>query len=217
MAKIPNAEYEGGRRGGASDAIRRRPNLLPSYTVGQALAALHEDATVAYNQQADIWANDSLYARYFNDKTSARHIVFAYSLLRTVESIKIALVEKSKSENAQLTESDIEHLKFFRRRGSVFLFVTGISASLEVFVCRKIVNKFDLSFGNRSFSDAEVIWKHLVSQLVPLVIHLEEAFTTGLQNQEKLKSAIQKFRSLVKATRMPNLSLYDNFTRKLES
>lgn len=33
--KIPDAEYEGGRRGGTSDTIKRRPNLLPSYTVGQ--------------------------------------------------------------------------------------------------------------------------------------------------------------------------------------
>jgi len=32
IAPIPHAEYQGGRRGGASDAIRRNPNLLPSYT-----------------------------------------------------------------------------------------------------------------------------------------------------------------------------------------
>ncbi|MGQ7190093.1 AIPR family protein, partial [Escherichia sp. HC-CC] len=28
---IPDAEYEGGRRGSSSDVIRRRPNLLGSY------------------------------------------------------------------------------------------------------------------------------------------------------------------------------------------
>ncbi len=37
--KIPDAEYEGGRRGGASDAIKRSKYTLPSYTVGQSLAA----------------------------------------------------------------------------------------------------------------------------------------------------------------------------------
>ena len=41
MAIIPSAEYEGGRRGGHEDIIRRRANLLPSNTVGQALAAFH--------------------------------------------------------------------------------------------------------------------------------------------------------------------------------
>jgi AIPR protein len=36
MTRVPNAEYEGGRRGGHEDIIRRRANLLPSNTVGQA-------------------------------------------------------------------------------------------------------------------------------------------------------------------------------------
>jgi hypothetical protein len=37
MEGIPGAEYDGGRRGGLTDAIRRRPNLLPAYTVGTSL------------------------------------------------------------------------------------------------------------------------------------------------------------------------------------
>jgi AIPR protein len=113
MAKIPSAEYEGGRRGGPTDAIRRRPHLLASYTVGQALAALHGDATVAYNQRADIWSSDTLYSKYFNDHTTAAHIVFAYSLLRAVEDHKISLVKKSKSTPVELTTSEEEQLKFF--------------------------------------------------------------------------------------------------------
>ena len=40
FSHIPDAEYEGGRRGSSSDIIRRKPNLLGSYTVGQALAAI---------------------------------------------------------------------------------------------------------------------------------------------------------------------------------
>lgn len=43
VAKIPDAEYEGGRRGGHSDVIKRSKRLLPSYTVGQTLAAFHGD------------------------------------------------------------------------------------------------------------------------------------------------------------------------------
>jgi hypothetical protein len=54
IVPIPHAEYQGGRRGGASDAIRRNPYLLPSYTVGQALAAVQGDPEVAYNQKAEI-------------------------------------------------------------------------------------------------------------------------------------------------------------------
>jgi hypothetical protein len=70
MTAIPSADYDGGRRGGPTDAIKRRPNLLASGTVGQALAAVHGDATVAYNQKSDIWSNDTLYSRYFSARLS---------------------------------------------------------------------------------------------------------------------------------------------------
>ena len=90
IVPIPHAEYEGGRRGGASDAIRRNPYLLPSYTVGQALAAVHGDPEVAYNQKSEIWALDPLYTRYFNEDTTGPHLVFCYALLRCIEARKAA-------------------------------------------------------------------------------------------------------------------------------
>ena len=54
IAKIPEAEYQGGRRGGYAAAIARNPKLLPSYTVGQALAAFHGDPVAAYNRKSEI-------------------------------------------------------------------------------------------------------------------------------------------------------------------
>lgn len=72
---IPDAEYEGGRPGSSSDVIRRRPNLLGSYTVGQALAAFHGDPITAYNKKAGIWINNKTYDKLFNDSTKAAHII----------------------------------------------------------------------------------------------------------------------------------------------
>jgi len=81
FSSIPQAEYDGGRRGGARDAMRRKKNLLPSYTVGQALAAFHGDPVIAYDKKSDIWVNDGTYLKYFNDQTTAQHVVFSYTLL----------------------------------------------------------------------------------------------------------------------------------------
>lgn len=114
---IPQAEYQGGRRGGASDLIRRNTNLLPSYTVGQALAAVQLEPDIAYNQKLNIWASDTLYARFFNENTSGAHIVFAFSLLRCVEARKAKLIEKSKAMNDSLTEAEEKELEYFRERG----------------------------------------------------------------------------------------------------
>lgn len=125
---IPDAEYEGGRRGSASDTIKRRTNLLPSYTVGQALAAFHGDPTIAYNQKSEIWINDQIYSTYFKEETTAKHIVFAYSLMKTVGSKKVALVNKQKNDEA-LTKTEREQLQFFEKKGSIQLACAAIADS----------------------------------------------------------------------------------------
>ena len=117
FSAIPNAEYDGGRRGGLTDAIKRRPNLLASGTVGQALAAMHGDATVAYNQKSEIWSNDGIYNKYFNDQLSASHIVFAYALLRAIEERKSELFSKSRTAPETLTDSEEKQLAFFPQTG----------------------------------------------------------------------------------------------------
>jgi hypothetical protein len=54
ITKVRDARYDGGRRGSHSDAILRPSNLMPSYTVGQALMALHGDPITAYNRKSQI-------------------------------------------------------------------------------------------------------------------------------------------------------------------
>ncbi len=120
--KIPDAEYEGGRRGGASDTIKRRPNLLPSYTVGQALAAFHGDPVVAYDRKSEIWIGDQIYSTYFKEETSAKHIVFAYSLFKAVGNKKLELVSKQ-NDGIDLTRTETEQLSFLKRRARSYSFV----------------------------------------------------------------------------------------------
>lgn len=86
FAAIPDAEYEVGRRGGASDAIKRSKYTLPSYTVGQSLTAFHGDPVLAYDKKSEIWIDDKNYGRIFTDRTSARHVAFCYSILEAINN-----------------------------------------------------------------------------------------------------------------------------------
>ncbi len=216
MQKIPCAEYEGGRRGGHEDVIRRRAYLLPSYTVGQALAALHGDAVVAYNDKANIWIQDVKYAKYFNDETTATHILFAYALLRAVEAKKLELVDKSKLGALSLTASEQKQLEFFRNRGATYLLATAIAACLETFLGRRIPNFFRLSFGPAvSPSVAQSSWMDIVHITAPLCTHLEEAFTYGLSNSERVKKAVQTFQGLVEVTASANEKRYKAFATRV--
>lgn len=216
MRAIPNAEYEGGRRGGSGDAIARRPNLLPSYTVGQSLAAFHGDPVTAYNQKANIWISDRIYSKYFNEDTSATHIVFAFSLLRAVEQKKLTLTQRSKS-NSALTRTEDKQLSFFRKRGSIYLLVSAVAACIETFLGKKVSNLYRLSFGERvSPKDAQRIWSDIVDLTAPLAIHLEEALNDGLKSSERTDTAIAKFQSLVEATAAANASQFKNFKSKVQ-
>lgn len=214
--KIPDAEYEGGRRGGHADMIRRSRKIMPSYTVGQALAALHQDPVIAYNQKSNIWVSDKLYARYFNDETTSKHLIFAFSLLRGVEAKKRAIVDKAKKGEDTLTTLEKGQLEYFRNRGATYLFVSAIGGCLEIFLEKKVPTVFRLSFGEDcSPKKAQEIWNEIIDATVPFCEQLKDAFTDGLKNMEKVQSALRTFQSLVQATSSANKEKYKKFAKQV--
>jgi hypothetical protein len=212
---IPDTEYEAGRRGGASDAIRRRPNLLPSYTVGQALAAFHGDPVLSYDKKSEIWVNDTNYGKLFNDRTTGRHIVFSYSLLKCVLDTKTRLL--SANENS-LTEIELATLDFFQMKGSIYLLVAAISDCLESIIGRKIANKFSLQFkDNISATKGVEVWQPIVDVLLPLTGQLQDGFTNKRIRADKAASAITKFRGVVGAIAIANKAIFEVFAAKVEA
>lgn len=208
---IPEAEYEGGRRGSSSDVIRRRPNLLGSYTVGQALAAFHGDPITAYNKKAGIWINNKIYDKLFNDNTKAAHIVCCYGLIRAIESKKKQLQTK-----ANLTRDDEKALIFLRQRGAIFLTTYALSYCLETILDRSIPNLFRVSFGIKcSPAKSTENWKPVVDTLIPFVEHLNPAIVNGLKNQSEIEQAVRTFNSLAKSTRAFNATVFDEFKSKV--
>lgn len=215
ISRIPNAEYDGGRRGGATDAIRRRANLLPSYTVGQALIAFHGDPVTAYNQKSGIWINDRLYTKCFNEGTKGTHIVCTYALLRAVEEKKIALMAKEKNQTS-LMRAEQEFLAYFRRRGSIFLFVSAIAECLEVLLSRQVPNLFRIAFSEQcSPAKAQEHWSKIVDVVLPFCPQLSPALEGGLKNSRAVQESISTFRALIQATAAPNQQIYDNFKNQI--
>ena len=196
--------------------IRRRKNLLPSFTVGQAVASLHGEPVIAYNEKTNIWERDSLYTRFFNDNTSAVHLVFAYSLLRSVEGRKIELVAKQKKGN-DLTKSEEAQLSFFRNRGATFIGVTAVAGCLEAILGRNVPTLFRLSFGEKC-SPVRAIehWGRIVTTLAPILPRLEGALKPRLDNQARVKDTTDEFRALVEATVESNKAIYAKFKQAVQ-
>ncbi len=194
---IQNSDYSGGRRGGLGDAIKRRSSLLPSYTVGQALSAFHGDPVQAYNGKTEIWANDTLYAKIFNEKTTAQHIIFAYGLLRAIENMKLSLFARSKSKHTNLMQVEKDQVDFFRRAGSTYVFISALSESLEIICNEAIANKFNLSFGPKtSHKRSEKLWEPIVERTLPIATRMRENLENGISTQTA-SSAIKDFKTFL--------------------
>jgi len=214
FGSIPDAEYLGGRRGGSEDVIKRRSSLLPSSTVGQSLTAFHGDPLNAYNRKSDIWKSNSLYDRIFNSQTTAKHIVFVYSLHEVLDDIKRELSEKKK--NGSITSAEQSQLEFFLYRGSTLVAITAIAACLEVLLNQQIPNLFKLSFGYLPLADAKLIWRDVLTPIIALISQLIPSVENGIKGQSSTSPTISTFRSLVDATKAPNAAIYEDFRKNVE-
>ncbi|EGQ8155286.1 AIPR family protein [Vibrio alginolyticus] len=208
---LPDAEYEGGRRGSSSDVIRRRPNLLGSYTVGQALAAFHGEPITAYNKKAGIWINNRTYDKLFNENTKAAHIVCCYALVRAIEAKKKQLQAKN-----SLTRDEDKALVFLRQRGAIYLATYAIAYCLETILDRTVPNLFRVSFGNRCTPKQAIAnWEPVIDVLIPFVEQLNPAIVNGLKNTSEIEQAVSTFNSLATSTRRYNAEVFDAFKQKI--
>jgi hypothetical protein len=198
FSAIPDAEYEGGRRGGASDVIKRSKFTLPSYTVGQSLAAFHGDPVTAYDKKSELWTNEKNYRQIFTDRTTARHIVFCYSLLSSINERRLQLSQKMKNDPSSLTLIETNSLNFLTRKGANYLLVHVISQCMETILAKPIPNKFDLYFArNVSPGDAEKYWMPIVEMMLSISNQLDNAFSRSRISNDSVSKAVPNFVGVV--------------------
>ncbi len=216
--KIPDAEYEGGRRGGASDTIKRRKNLLPSYTVGQALAAFHGDPVTAYDKKSEIWVSEAYYRRFFTERTTAKYLVLCFSLLDSINRKRIELVERTRKPGNPLTQLEQDQLEFLSRKGASYLLVHTISQSIETIYGKVVPNRFDLYFkGNLSPAAAAATWSPIVELFLSLHAQLDEAFSKNRITNESVQKAVPKLVGIIASLRTLHQVTFAKFAAHLRT
>ncbi|WIE53187.1 AIPR family protein [Curtobacterium sp. MCBD17_003] len=214
FAAIPDADYRGGRRGGATDAISRSRQMLSDSSVAQSLAAFHGNPNLAYNDTRMIWDSDGTYASVFRETLTANHVVFVQSLLAAVDDTKRRL---AKIPDSDRTETQRRHAQFFSTRGSNLLLVSAVSASLETIVGRPVPDSYSLRFSRKvSPASSAANWKPIVDVLLSFTAQLVTATDQGLKSREKVNSALTNFTAMVEAVRGANAEAFDLFGAKVE-
>ncbi len=208
---IPGISYLP-RRGGREDVIKRKSDGLPSFVAGQALAAFHGAPDIAYHEKTRMWDKDELYTTYFNERTKAKHILFALSLLQSVEKKKIILWGKTKDNKLIGKEND--QFGFFRKRGSIFMMTSAIAACLEDILDKQIPNKFNLAFKkNVSLEAAVDMWTPIVNASSAFPEPLVNGLADGFKAHETVGRAIKEFQSFIHATKDTNAKIYSDFAK----
>jgi len=198
------------RRGGSEAKKGKISNLLPSVTAGQVLAAFHGDPNIAYHKKNHIWETDELYVKYFNDSTTAKHIYFAYTLLKAIALKKKELIGKSKVGRIQGLEQ--VQLDYLRKRGSHFLLISAIASSMEIFIDESIANLFEMKFNkNMRITEAIAKWGPIVNISTSFVSPLNTGLSDGFRTKEKYSEAINNFKPLINSTRESNKKIYNTF------
>ncbi len=209
FARIPDADYRGGRRGGASDAISRSRSLLSDSSVAQSLAAFHGSPNLAYNETRTIWESDGTYASVFRDGLTALHVVLTQSLLVAVDERKRSI---GKIPDADRTDIQRRQSLFFSTRGSNHLVVAAVAACMETILDAPVTDTYALTFGARvSPAQAVALWSPLLDIVLAFTAQLLPATDQGLKSKDKVQSSIQNFAAMVAAVRSANTAPFDQF------
>jgi len=213
FSQIRGVEYVS-RRGGVEDRIRRKINVIYSITAGQAIAGLLEKPGVAYHSKNNIWEKDDLYAQIFNDNASAENIIFAWTLLKTVEKLKFDLFTKNHEKT--IIQPELEQLNFLRNRGAIFLILSAVSKCLDIILNKNITSKFSLKFKRFSSLDECINdWLPIVNIACSFTSPLSEALADGIKSESSVIRALNMFQSFMMSTRQSNNTLFSSFADKI--
>ena len=128
-----------------------------------------------------------MYSSIFPENLTAEHIIFTYSLARSIDSYKLDLQQKADSR----TDSEEKQHKYLSKRGSKMLFLYTVSRCMEGVVGKKIRDNWALTFKNNSdFDSLVVLWKMVVTSILPMACStLEVVLRDGLKSKELSESA----------------------------
>lgn len=206
--------YNGGRRGGAEDVIRRPgANQILATVAAQALAAFHGRPDVAYHQKGQIWEDDAVYSSVFPERVSAQHIMFTCALLKAVEDAKLQLAGRPNPD-----QDDRDLMAWFSLRGSNMLAVTAFGAVTEIVLDRTVADRYAVRFKRNLTLQgaANAFGPTLQAALALAPSQLTEPLSArGLRNRSKVEESLASFRALFNATKGANRPVYEKLADQL--
>ncbi|MEI7251815.1 AIPR family protein [Pectobacterium versatile] len=212
FVKSKDALYTGGLRKSLSPKQKRI--LLPTDTVAQILIAFHDNPTNAYHNKKDIWDEDGLYKKAFDDSITKEHIVFVFTLNEAIAKIKKNYSDLFRHGNLPVVDQAKQ--SFLSRPGVSLLIINAISSMMEIIAGRAIPNKYKLSFKDSvTRSKAIDLWMPVIIRLLTRATLLDPATEARLSKRKIVIDIISRFQSDMDMYRDDFPQLLPDFVKNL--
>lgn len=153
----------------------------------QPLLAFHGRPTDAVRGKAQLFLQNHLYRSAFENK-KARHILFVYSLARSIDNKRLEL--KAKSDGGNIISVEAKQLMLLRNLNFKPFLITAIAKSLETIV-GTYCDPFTVSFKpdaakDTVLTDLAARWLPVVESVIPLLTVIVEpnTFFKNLSSEE---------------------------------
>ena len=91
-----------------------------------------------------------------------------------------------------------------------------LSSDLEIIIDKKITSRFDLQYKkNLKLHEAMFEWRKIVDIGSAFIPQLAEGLQDGIKNKEKVRAAINTFKSLISAVKTANKKVFNDFSKKV--
>lgn len=105
-----------------------------------------------------------------------------------------------------------------RKRGSSYILIAGIAASLETITNRPVTNKANYKFLKKpSLDKAVALWKPIVESSISFNTAFDTSLGNGLKSNEQILKDIETFKSFVSSTKSVMQKIYSDFSTNVAS
>lgn len=164
-----------------------------------------------------MWESDTYYSKIFNSETTAEHIIFVYSLFKNISDYKLSLMSKLKKQG-QLIDDEDKHLSFLRKRGSHYILIAGIAASLETITSKPVTSKFNYRFLKKpSLAKADGLWTPIVLSTIAFNTAFTNSLSVALKNNDLIQKDIELFNSFISSTKSVMHKIYSDFAANVST
>jgi len=150
------------RRGGSRDSIRRvDAGAVRATYAARALVSFHGDPITAHRNPSSIWDSSSLYRRYFNEDTTARHLLLCWGIGKAIEELRADF-----KNTPNLKRGKLKQLEYLERQGAKWLLIAAIADRIPFFIEKFPRNLFRAELANPVEPGRAVdLWRPIVEEL----------------------------------------------------